>query len=172
MLGQALKDPHGVESAAPEVTGLGLLDMEVTFEPEKRTEQAEGTLAGGPDWLSDLSGQRIAGYEIHSGVNAFGPEARFWMDGDGGASGLRSACNAGGNVLGTYLHGLFDDGALADALVRRARKLKGLPEEPASAEQAAVSMAAYREAQFDKLARAVRESLDMERVYRILRGEA
>ena len=80
------------------------------------------------------------------------------------------ACNAAGNVLGTYLHGLFDDGTLADAVVRRARAIKGLPEESVSAEQAAVNMAAYREQQFDILAKAVRESLDMEKVYAILRG--
>ncbi|MDO4865357.1 MAG: cobyric acid synthase [Clostridia bacterium] len=168
MLGQVLRDPHGVESAAPEVAGLGLLDMEVAFHPEKRTVQAEGELlGGGPDWLAPLSGARIEGYEIHSGANTFGPGCRFWMkngDNDG-------ACNAAGNVLGTYLHGLFDDGTLADAVVRRARALKGLPEEPVSAEQAAVNMAAYREEQFDVLARVVRESLDMDRVYRILRGE-
>ena len=167
MLGQVLRDPHGVESAAPEVAGLGLLDMEVAFHPEKRTVQAEGELTGGPDWLAPLGGARIEGYEIHSGANTFGPGCRFWMkngDNDG-------ACNAAGNVLGTYLHGLFDDGTLADAVVRRARALKGLPEETVSAEQAAVNMAAYREQQFDVLARAVRESLDMDRVYRILRGE-
>ena len=100
-------------------------------------------------------------------MNTFGPDCRFWMrvgENDG-------ACNAAGNVLGTYLHGLFDDGKLADALVRRARQIKGLPEAALSAEQAAVNMAAYREAQFDKLARTVRESLDMDRVYAILRGE-
>ena len=163
MLGSLLRDPHGVESAAPEVGGLGLLDMEVTFNPEKRTVQARGTLTDALEWLSPLAGTEIEGYEIHSGVNAFGPGARFWLGPDG-------ACNAAGNVLGTYLHGLFDDGTLADALVRRARVLKGLPETPVSAEQAKVNMAAYREAQFDKLAKSVRESLDMEAVYRILRG--
>ena len=61
--------------------------------------------------------------------------------------------------------------ALAEALVRRARTLKGLPETPVSAEEAAVNMRAYREAQFDKLAAVVRESLDMKEVYAILRGE-
>ena len=163
MLGQVLRDPHGVESAAPEVSGLGLLDMEVTFNPEKRTVQAEGRLTGEPDWLAPLRDARIEGYEIHSGVNVFGENTRYWMGPDG-------ACNAAGNVLGTYLHGLFDDGTLADALVRRARKIKGLPEEAVSAEQARVNMAAYREQQFDILAKAVRESLDMEKVYAILRG--
>ncbi len=165
MLGNLLRDPHGVESAAPEVGGLGLLDMEVTFNPEKRTVQAKGTLTDAVDWLKSLKGTEIEGYEIHSGVNTFGAGTRFWLGPDG-------ACNAAGNVLGTYLHGLFDDGTLADAIVRRARVLKGLPEEPVTAEQAKVNMAAYREEQFDKLAKAVRESLDMEAVYRILRGDA
>ena len=70
-------------------------------------------------------------------------------------------------MLGTYLHGLFDDGALADALVRRARAIRGLPE----ADAPAVDFAAYREAQFDKLADVVRASLDMDAVYRILKNE-
>ena len=41
-----------------------------------------------------------------------------------------------------------------------------------SAEQAAVNMRAYRERQFDILADAVRQSLDMEKIYAILRGDA
>jgi adenosylcobyric acid synthase len=164
MLGQVLRDPHGVESAAPQVAGLGLLDMEVAFEPEKRTVQAEGILGGGPEWLAPLEGARIEGYEIHSGVNTFGDSARRWMAPD-------SICNAAGNVLGTYLHGLFDDGTLAEALVKQARRIKGLPESPVSAEQAAVNMRVYREKQFDLLAKTVRESLDMEKVYAILKGE-
>ena len=163
MLGQALRDPEGVESEARSAAGLGLLDMEVAFAPEKRTAQARGTLTGEPDWLAPLSGTAIDGYEIHSGVNAFGPDCRFWMRPEG-------ACNAAGNVLGTYLHGLFDDGRLADALVRRARQLKGLQEQPSVPELPAPTMAAYREAQFDKLADVVRQSLDMERVYGMLRG--
>ena len=129
--------------------------------------QAEGELSGGPDWLAGLAGTKVEGYEIHSGVNTFGEGCRFWMK----VPGNDGACNAKGNVLGTYLHGLFDDGSLADAVVRRARVLKGLPEEAVSAEQAAVNMRAYREQQFDILAKAVRESLDMEKVYAILRGD-
>lgn len=175
MLGQALRDPEGVESAAPEVAGLGLIDMEVTFRPDKRTVQAVGTLAGGPEWLGGAEGARIEGYEIHSGVNAFGPDARFWMRldnaagaGEGDALRIDGACNAAGNVLGTYLHGLFDDGVLADALVCRARRIKGLPDAPDA--DAAVNMAEYREAQFARLAATVRASLDMEAVYGILRG--
>ena len=53
--------------------------------------------------------------------------------------------------------------------IRRARAIKGLPEDGAGR---AVNMAEYRESQFDRLAAAVRASLDMDAVYRILRGEA
>ncbi|MGX8706143.1 MAG: cobyric acid synthase, partial [bacterium] len=161
--GNLLRDPHGVESTAPEVAGLGLLDMAVTFNPEKRTVQAVGTLTGEVGWLAKFAGTKIEGYEIHSGVNTFGEGVRFWMEPDG-------ACNASGNVLGTYLHGLFDDGTLADAIVRRARVLKGLSEEPVTAEQAKVNMAAYREEQFDRLAKTVRANFDMDKIYAILRG--
>ena len=160
MLGQVLRDPQGVESAAPEVAGLGLLDMEVEFHPEKRTVQSEGELTQAVDWLKPLAGTRISGYEIHSGVNRFGAEAAFWMLPDG-------AANARGNVLGTYLHGLFDDGVLAEAIVNQARQLKGLD----AVETSGVSMADYRESQFAKLAAAVRANLDMSAVYRILKGE-
>ena len=160
MLGQVLRDPQGVESAAPEVAGLGLLDMEVEFHPEKRTVQSEGELTQAVDWLNPLAGTRISGYEIHSGVNRFGAEAAFWMLPDG-------AANARGNVLGTYLHGLFDDGVLAEAIVKQARQLKGLD----AVETSGVSMADYRESQFEKLAAAVRANLDMSAVYRILKGE-
>ncbi|MBQ3425501.1 MAG: cobyric acid synthase [Clostridia bacterium] len=159
MLGQALRDPLGVESAAGETAGLGLLDMTVTFEAEKRTLQAQGTVTDGLPWLREMAGARIPGYEIHSGVSAFGPDARFWLAPGG-------TCSPGGNVLGTYLHGLFDEGELADALVKRARALKGL--EAGEAGQPALSMAAYRQAQFEKLARVVRESLDMKAVYAMM----
>ena len=161
MLGNVLRDPDGAEGSVPEAAGLGLLDMDVVFRPGKRTAQAAGEITDALDWLSDLRGERVEGYEIHSGQSAFGEGVRFWM-----APG--SACNAAGNVLGTYLHGLFDDGRLANALVRRARAVKGLPEAGAAP---AVDFAAYREAQFDKLADVLRRSLDMGAIYQILRGE-
>ena len=162
MLGHALSDPEGVEASAPAAAGLGLIDMEVTFRREKRTVQAEGAVTGAVDWLAGLASAKVRGYEIRAGESAFGPGVKFWMS-------PGSACNAAGNVLGTYLHGLFDDGALAEALVRRARRIKGLPEDGGGS---AVNMTEYREAQFDRLADAVRASLDMDAVYRILRGEA
>lgn len=164
MLGQRLSDPQHVESRVPEISGLGLLDMEVVFEAEKRTVQACGVVDASVDWLAPHSGLMIDGYEIHAGQNVFGPEAKPWLSIGGHVDGV---CNAGGNVLGSYLHGLFDDGQLFGAIAAHIRAKKGLT----AAAGAPVTMDQFREREFDRIAGIVRASVDMEAVYRIIRGE-
>ena len=75
--------------------------------------------------------------------------------------------NPAGNVLGTYLHGLFDDGQFFAALAAHARRMKGITGEV----QKALTMEKFREREFDRLAETVRASVDMDAIYRILRGE-
>ena len=75
--------------------------------------------------------------------------------------------NAQGNVLGTYLHGLFDDGRLFATIADRIRELRG----DDGKEQQPVSMEEFREKEFGRIAAIVRESVDMEAVYRIIHGE-
>lgn len=75
--------------------------------------------------------------------------------------------NAGGNVLGSYLHGVFDDGQMFAALASRIREARG----ETGKDSAPVSFEAFREKEFDRIASIVRSSVDMEAVYRILRGE-
>jgi adenosylcobyric acid synthase len=111
MLGEALIDPHGIDGNAP---GLGLLPLATVFEREKTVRHrsaAFGALGGA--WAG-LSGVRIAGYEIHHGQTAIHPQLAH----DGRevmAEGLAWQ-NARGNVLGLYLHGLFEDPAALQAL--------------------------------------------------------
>jgi adenosylcobyric acid synthase len=111
MLGEALVDPHGIDGNAP---GLGLLPLVTVFEREKTVRHREatfGTLTG--DWAA-LSNVPMAGYEIHHGQTAAHPQ----MAQDGQAvmpEGLAWQ-NARGNVLGLYLHGLFEDAAVLHAL--------------------------------------------------------
>ena len=164
MLGNVLRDPGHSESQVPEAAGLGLLDMEVEFEKEKRTVQATATVECGTGWPEKLSGTRVDGYEIHTGRNSYGPEAQPWLRIGGETDGVM---NAQGNVLGTYLHGLFDDGRLFAAAADRIRELRG----DAGKEQQPVSMEEFREKEFDRIAAIVRESVDMEAVYRIIHGE-
>ena len=144
MLGEALIDVHGVEpvfaagppqgeNAAPlegsatraaverggdfcNGPGLGLLPLVTRFELDKTVRHATqrfGTLAGA--W-SALSNVTVSGYEIHSGrtvqhpaMAAKGDVAREVM------AGLAWQ-NGAGNVLGVYLHGLFEDAAVLRAL--------------------------------------------------------
>ena len=113
MLGEALIDPHGIDGNAP---GLGLLPLVTVFDPEKTVQRAQarfGELAG--PW-SKLSGIEASGYEIHHGQTAQHP-AMAQM-GDVAREVLPGLAwqNAAGNVLGCYLHGLFEDAAVLQAL--------------------------------------------------------
>ena len=165
MLGNTLRDPDHVESRVPEAAGLGLLDMDVTFAPEKRTVQATGVVECGTGWLSGLNEMLLDGYEIHAGQNAFGPDSVPWLIMDGKTGGV---CNQAGNVIGTYLHGIFDDGQFFAAMAAHIRKAKGL-----SAPQAPVqTLEEFREREFDRIADIVRASVNMDAIYRIIRGES
>ncbi|MBQ9301268.1 MAG: cobyric acid synthase [Clostridia bacterium] len=164
MLGNRLCDPAHVESRVPEAAGLGLLDMEVTFAPEKRTAQSSGTVDCPSGWLSRLNGLTVDGYEIHAGHNAFGRDCLPWLMIGGQVDGV---CNRQGNVLGSYLHGMFDDGQLFAALAAQVRNAKGTGGEKA----ASLTMDQFREREFDRIADIVRASVDMDAVYRIIRGE-
>ena len=157
-------DPDHSESMVPETGGLGLLDMNVVFENEKRTVQATGTVACETGWPEKLNGTKVDGYEIHTGRNSYGPEALPWLTIRGETDGVM---NRQGNVLGTYLHGIFDDGKLFAAAADRIRKSRG----DAGIQQQPVSMEEFREMEFDRIAAIVRSSVDMEKVYAIMRGE-
>ena len=164
MLGNRLSDPARSESNIPEAAGLGLLDMDVVFEPEKRTVQSVGKVTAASGWLSGHRGLTIDGYEIHAGRNIYGAHALPWLQTSGGTDGIM---NARGNVLGSYLHGLFDDGQLFAALAAHIREERGIP----GTAQEPVCFETFREKEFDRIAAIVRSSVDMEAIRRIIRGD-
>jgi adenosylcobyric acid synthase len=107
MLGTRIDDPHGLEGPAGSSAGLGLLDYATVLEPEKQLRNVRGRLA-----LDDLD---VSGYEIHAGVSA-GPALAtpaVRLD-DGRVDG---ALSADGQVMATYLHGLFEAPAACAALL-------------------------------------------------------
>jgi adenosylcobyric acid synthase len=110
MLGEALVDPHAIDGNGP---GLGLLPLVTLFERDKTVRRTQVTFGamGGP-WAV-LSGVTARGYEIHQGrtVQHAGMAAGRAVLPDG--LGWQ---NAAGNVLGVYLHGLFEDPAVLQAL--------------------------------------------------------
>ncbi|SDH94118.1 adenosylcobyric acid synthase (glutamine-hydrolysing) [Pseudomonas delhiensis] len=108
MLGRTLSDPHGLEGAAGDSAGLGWLALDTVLEPEKQLRNVRGRLA--------LEDAEVGGYEIHAGVTT-GPALEnpaVWLD-DGRCDG---ALSADGQVMGTYLHGLFEAPDACAALLR------------------------------------------------------
>ena len=118
MLGEALIDPHGIEHAyLGNAPGLGLLPLVTVFEADKTVQRRTASFSDVACPWSALSGVTVQGYEIHHGqttqhpaMAAAGDVARSLMP-----DGLAWQ-NSAGNVLGLYLHGLFEDAAALQAL--------------------------------------------------------
>ncbi|WP_224270064.1 cobyric acid synthase [Haloprofundus salinisoli] len=107
------------ESADDEVAGFGLLPVETAFSTDKRVEQSTLSVVGtGP--LAGVDGE-VSGYEIHAGethlpdaVDETGAVETPFSRGDEASVALGAAS---GQVLGTYLHGLFENGNARRAFV-------------------------------------------------------
>ncbi|GJN65408.1 cobyric acid synthase [Faecalibacterium gallinarum] len=153
MLGRRIADPEGAEAAGvTEIAGLGLLEMDTVFSPEKIQTQTSGVFGPVEGILSPLSGQPYTGYEIHMGRSE---------------SPAPPLAKGAGAVYGSYIHGLFDGPGVADIIVEALARRKGLAPEALGR----FDPAAYKEQQYDRLADAVRAGLDMNLVYRILNRE-
>ena len=146
MLREVVSDPENAEVGG-ETAGMGLLPIRTVFSPEKTRAQTSGVFSGLEGILSGLNGLAFSGYEIHMGQ-----------------SGLAAPVIESGNVYGSYIHGLFDENGVAEAVVSALYRRRGLVFSP----EAAFDLRSYREGEYDKLARAVREALDMDFIYRIL----
>ncbi len=167
MLGKRLSDPYGVENKGT-MDGLGLLDAKTVFSREKVRHQAKGKMtAEVPGWEM-LNGMETEGYEIHMGVTRNLGDCREIMYKQEEGRPVLGLGNKTGTVIGTYLHGFFDAPGMAERFVAQVEARKRAETEPAGQIQPSHDWKAYKETQYDKLAALVRESLDMEQVYRIL----
>jgi adenosylcobyric acid synthase len=128
-----------VESRVGVIDGLGLLDADVDFLPDKTLRRAEAPLSG---------------YEIHHGQIGRCAEAK-WSH-----VGIRR-----GAVYGTHWHGLFDNDAfrrdwLAEAALAAGRNGFVVADD--------TDVAARRDAQLDTLADLLAEHLDVDAVCELL----
>jgi adenosylcobyric acid synthase len=147
MLGRSIADPDGTEGARATVAGLGLLDVE--------------TVLCGEKWLRLINGRTAAGvafrgYEMHTGVTR-GPDCArpFATLADGAVDG---AMSANGQVIGTYVHGLFADQSQRGALLSRL-----------GAARAVIDYEARLEAALDRLAAHLAAHVDLDRLLTLAR---
>ncbi|MHC1565841.1 MAG: cobyric acid synthase [Candidatus Syntropharchaeales archaeon] len=157
MLGDVIID-HSVESGGDGqmVEGLGLLNLKTEFKEYKKIVRR--TKAKIADKGGMLKGGEVTGYEIHMGVTDGEEDVSFMADYPVGH------VNTAGNVIGTYLHGVFDEKTFRGSVLDHLFEMKGvLPPQHLDFET-------FREKGFRKLAALVSRHLDLERVMEIIEG--
>jgi len=162
MLGEAVRDPERVESERESAAGLGLLPVDTIFSHEKTTVRVTARVAAsGP--FADATGSELAAYEIHAGRSQTTRQALhpFTIVERGGACvrDPEGALSARGNVVGTYLHGLFASGPLRRSLLCFLARLRGRPADPRWGAPGADG--------YERLADIVGGALDMEAIAKL-----
>ena len=164
MLGTKLQDPDKIESSRTEMPGLGILPSITVFTDSKETHRVKGRVDRDDGLLAGAKGLFISGYEIHMGLTcvesaspAFRIEDRSDVSVDKGSSS-DGALDSSGWVLGTYIHGLFHNGGLRQAMLQALARRKGA-DLPLAPEDMAMDL------EYDKLADWVRTRLKMDLVY-------
>ena len=153
MLGEEISDPERMEMGGT-MRGMGLLPVTTRLHREKVRRQVHGTINRMDGIFSVLTGLDFEGYEIHMG-----------------SSGEREAVFVTGenkNVYGTYVHGIFDRGVIASALVNTLAEKKGITL-TGTENGNCMDYRDYKEKQYDKLADILSKYLNMEEIYGMLR---
>ena len=177
--------------------GMGLLPVKTYFSKEKTTSQVMGqtaflrtATAPGQSMSSQdgygfggsgcgASGYEMSGYEIHMGETTRSGGAPFSYIRECSGNGKSESCHEDGcvqgQVFGTYVHGCFDSEAMQTALWQYLAEQKGISETMefyTAGKKPSFSLKEYKEEQYEKLARCLREHLDMDLIYRILDKKA
>lgn len=150
MLGEYIWDPLGLEGPAGESRGLGLLALSTELAADKQLKQTRGQL------LLGESAVAITGYEIHAGHSQGAALARPLMSlmDQSGNSYPDGAISEDGQIIGGYLHGLFDQPQACEALLAWA----GMASQPAP------DLNQIREQQLDALADILEQHFDREQL--------
>lgn len=159
MLGETLREGEA------QTNGLGLLPVDTVFEEQKVRTRAEGTVLVANGAYASFSGLDVEGYEIHMGQSILHPEAQpfcslITQSGEEKEDGCVHDA-----VIGTYLHGLFDADTFRSAFLRYAYKHAGIPWKS----ERMPDRKTYRQQQYDILEQAIRQHLDLDAIYGMLK---
>jgi adenosylcobyric acid synthase len=161
MMGERIDDPHAVESSAAQSSGLGWLPVRTVFEVEKLTRLSTATATVMPDALS------LRGYEIRHGRMHPGPSYSSWFDAAGSHTDTSgeavSASAESGAILGTTLHGLFENDAFRSWFLAAVARRRGRVRQPSG-----LDYSLAREEQIDRIADACEAQLDLDQIWRLI----
>lgn len=152
MLGEWVADPDGLEGTPGNTEGLGWLAINTRMVSGKQLRNVTGSLhLDGPENPVPLTG-----YEIHNGVTTGAALNRPLAYLDGRPDG---AISDDGQVMGTYVHGVFD----------RAEACKALLAHWGLRSRRAVDYQQHRLHQLDRLADQLEKELDTDLLRRLLK---
>lgn len=157
MMGQTVEDPDGLEGEQGATEALGLLEMTTRMVAGKQLKSVAGLFSGN---LPEAEGVAMSGYEMHNGVSTGlaleRPVFHLTRDGKTTPDGAISNDN---QLLGTYVHGVFDEPAACDALLRWAGLNSGAE---------SIDYQAHRQSQLDRLADQIEQHLDTRQLRELL----
>lgn len=165
MIGKTIKDPYNTESDLGEAEGLNLIDMDTVFNKEKTLSQVVFD-ANDISFLNiNKSYKNLRGYEIHIGETKCCDDMNlpFLLKQRNGENIRENEGVLKQNILGTYIHGLFDNDEFRTDLLNALRERKGLAK--IACEK---STASIKEENYNKLADIVRKNLNMKKIYEIM----
>jgi adenosylcobyric acid synthase len=166
MLGEEIYDPSGVEGANSAV-GLGLLPLHTTLTTEKVTVPVKGRLCERKLFGAVIQNCYLSGYEIHMGETEYLPGAAPFAHirrGSHAETEIMDGCvSQNQRIVGTYLHGLFDDDVFRHDFLSAARAAMNMA--PVAAY---FGWRKHREQQLDRLADSFAAALDLEAIYGLL----
>jgi len=165
MLGKKLSDPLSIESSTGTIEGFGLLACSTSLQPEKRLKQVTGGLSKElTNRLKPSDGHKntglIRGYEIHCGITEyehFNPPYFALLE-NGIEEGM---INTDNNIIGTYIHGVFDEPSGCKAILAWA----GLQVD------SGIDLNLIREQQLDRLADCLSEHMDSRLIEQLCSNE-
>lgn len=158
MLGNELIDEYGVEEGGTE-EGLKLLNFSTIFAKEKTTRQTETEIINTPAFI-DLCNSIIKGYEIHMGSTIDPKENPFTKSDITDNGGF-----VNNNIMGTYIHGIFENDNFVDAIISGLIKKTG---KKVTIDTNIYDFDLYKESQYELLADLIEESLDINAILNIL----
>ncbi len=154
MLGESVSDPESVEEGG-NISGMGLLDTKTVLRSEKTRTRLTGKINTLDGSFSNLSDLEFEGYEIHVGESVS----------NGNTLSDTVISDKSGRVYGTYVHGIFDKKGIAKAVIDALAREKNVIID----DDGLMDYASFKEKEYERMADILREHLDMEKIYGMLK---
>ena len=169
MLGTAIYDPHHMEGDIEESEGLGLVNSTTTMKNQKTTHQVTFDVENLHFLNGTFSGSELVGYEIHMGDTKPNDDTvkrcfTITKRSETPITVVDGFINGRHQVMGTYIHGVFDNDEFRRFIINQLRLRKGLEETPV-----VFHYFEHKNKAYNRLADIVEEHLDMDYIMTLLK---